>query len=167
MKIMKSFLLITSILLGSFTLAWGQNTLSPTASQQEQDQAHKASGNKPTKLILVTIDFGSPLYHCLLVGICDVNVHVENSPLVDDRPNPKGGTGLAGILDNKLIVWFESESITPENLRTHFPNDIFTVQDPYELKEEALKQLGIEQYTIKPGKYPVKHTQDGKLMVTF
>lgn len=168
MKIMKSFIFIAVVMLVSLTMAQGQSPITPTTGKQVQDQAHKANSGDHTLLILITVEFGSPLLNCLYKGICRVDVHTQGGGrLTSDGSNPKGGAGTAGMVNDKLVVWFDPETITPENMKTHFADGVFTVSDPYELSKETTSALGIKQYTIKPGNYTATRTADGKLMVQF
>ncbi|MDX1910506.1 MAG: hypothetical protein SFV22_03420 [Saprospiraceae bacterium] len=62
--------------------------------------------------------------------------------------------------DKRLRVFFLKRQIPPALVKEHFGNGHFEMPTAFDLPGELLRYLGVEQYRIHPGKYPVSEDPD-------
>jgi hypothetical protein len=62
--------------------------------------------------------------------------------------------------DKRLRVFFLKRQIPLFLLKEHFGSGHFEMPTPFDLPVELLRYLGIEQYRIPSGKYPVVEDSD-------
>lgn len=99
--------------------------------------------------IHIVFELGRKSRDCKGFGICIMIESAELSGTINARLIPKGG-----IL--QLKVPMEVAEKSPDQ----YNNDVFIMEEDFEIPKDIVASLGAEQYTVIPrGKYPIENKE--------
>ena len=115
-----------------------------------------------TSLTPVEVVLGNPAKDCLHFGICRIHLYTgQKSPCGCRIPAYARAIEGVGI---ELI--FEKKKLPEKTALLHFGNGYFYVETTYKLPADVASAIGIKDFDIPAGKYPVRE-EGGWLRVVF
>lgn len=112
--------------------------------------------------IIITIIIGRGYPKCEGFGFCKVIYDP-----VWSLAGPGVGTGTGYMEKDRFHVEFDYSKMDPGTIKTYFNSGYFLVEVDYDLPPEITKELGIESYKIKAGRYPIVELPGNKALVVF
>jgi len=108
--------------------------------------------------LLAKVNLGSPSKNCLGVGICKIDLLSIRTTGTSFSPC----SAIAMIKkhrDDRLAICFRKDSLSSRNMKTHFHDDTFLVEESYVLPISLVRSLNC-QPIIHQGFYRVEECKE-------
>jgi len=100
--------------------------------------------------------FGIPSKNCVGLGICQLELIPSVQALNKDTCScNRARVFIQRESSDRLSFLFEKASLSLPTIQQHFSSRIFVIQEAYILSTIFLKPLGIPNYVLQPGSYPI------------
>ncbi len=121
---------------------------------------------KHNKRVKADVVFGMPTKNCINFGICEVTRTETKNENRKGCCKVKGTAIIVKQSDTQLRFFFEKKRMNKEIREKHFEQETFRVDENYELNEEILRELLLDEFTIYKGIYNVADFE-AYLMIEF
>lgn len=106
-----------------------------------------------TRICRAEVIFGTPSKNCDGVGIC----HISGIDHVRVRRKCPAFAGWLQVEPSGAVkMTFSTETLSAEVMHRCFRGDWFAIEEPYDFPQPVISALGLGQYRVKAGFYPVE-----------
>lgn len=120
-----------------------------------ENQSYYPTPTRHKTKIYANARFGIPSENCVGLGVCSIELlsSIHDTPaIVCDCDN--GRVTIENLGGDRLRFQFLKSDLSPKSKAKHFDNNIFVIQEDFDLPSSVTRILGFKK-TLKAGTYSV------------